>query len=66
MERGSRIFPPCLSTRTGSRPLEPCRVCTSDEPRVVERGCAAAPQCRKRNGAVTRHSRTSRETKLLQ
>jgi len=66
MERGSRIYPPCLSTRTGSRPLEPCRVSTSDEPRGVERGCAASPQCRKRNGAVARHSHTSRETKLLQ
>ena len=63
MERGSRIFPPCLSARTGSRPLESCRLSTAGEPRVVERGC---PHYRKRSGAVTTHFRMSRETKLLQ
>ena len=64
MERGSRIFMPCLSTNAGSRPLEPCRMSTSTASPAVERNCAASS--RKRTGAVTRHSHMSKEAKLLQ
>jgi len=68
MERGSRIYLPCLATTEGSRPLERCRISSESSPRRIERSCVPATHVRrKRLGAVTRHHhRMSKRSNLLQ
>jgi len=66
MERGSRIYPPCLATSAEARPLEPCRFAIAASPRTVEREFPTSRRCRKRGGAVKRHYHRPKEIKLIQ
>jgi hypothetical protein len=66
MERGSRIYPPCLAASAESRPLEQCRISFSIPSRAIARSPAASARCRKRDGAVTSHHHKSKESGRLQ
>jgi hypothetical protein len=66
MDRGSRIYLPCLAATKGSRPLEQCRISPEGSLRRIERSCVSSSSHarRKRVGAVTRHQ--SKQSTLLQ
>ena len=66
MEQGSKMYPLCLSTGTGSRPLELCRVPVTMALRKIPRRHASSARCRKRGAAVKSHHRLSKEVKLRQ
>lgn len=66
MEQGSKMYPPCLATRAGSRPPEPCQVPLTMSLRKVPRRHATSARCRKRGAAVKRHHHVPKEIKLRQ
>jgi hypothetical protein len=65
MEKGSKMYPPCLATRAGSRPLELCRVPLAISLRKVARRYATSARCKKRGAAAKSHH-VSKEIKLRQ
>jgi hypothetical protein len=66
MEHGCKIYPPCLATKAGSRPLELCRVPLALSLRKSPRSYASSARCRKRGHAVKSHHHPLKEFKLRQ
>jgi hypothetical protein len=64
MEQGSKMYPPCIATRAGSRPPDVCRIPSTTPLRKVVRCYVHSARCRQRRAAGKTRYRMPKELKL--